>query len=77
MFAAMQDVKQNLRPEAKEHHAVPAATANAGSGWAVLQDSLVGVKGTGTRLKDWDMMSDISEEGSHLDDDRGDDSDDK
>ncbi len=33
------------------------------SGWAVLQDGLVGAKGSGTRLKDWDQMADSSEEG--------------
>ena len=35
----------------------------AGSGWAVLQgEGIVGAKGTGTRLKDWDQVEDSSEE---------------
>ena len=57
------------------HPIVPRAAEDVtGSGWAVLKDGLVGTKGTGTRLKDWDMRSDTSEEGSQLDDDRGGDS---
>lgn len=64
--------------QAVAHPAVSrAAEGDAGGGWAVLQEGLVGTKGTGTRLKDWDMRSDTSEEGSQPDDDRGGDSDDE
>ena len=31
-----------------------AEASTRGTGWAVLQDDLVGAVGTGTRLKDWD-----------------------
>lgn len=41
-----------LVPAARE----PVEVAGTGSGWAVLQDDLVGVAGTGTKLKDWDKV---------------------
>ena len=73
----MQVVEQVVPSKAAAYSTVPeAAEMQAGSGWAVLKDGLVGTKGTGTRLKDWDMRSDTSEEGSQLDDDRGGDSED-
>lgn len=70
-------VEQVVPSKATAHPAVPKTFEDGpGSGWAVLKDGLVGTKGTGTRLKDWDMRSDTSEEGSQLDDDRGADSED-
>ena len=41
-----------LVPAARE----PVEVAGTGSGWAVLQDDIVGVAGTGTKLKDWDKV---------------------
>ena len=53
------------KPHAAQREAGSAAAegGQSNSGWAVLQDGLVGAKGTGTRLKDWDQMADSSEEG--------------
>lgn len=45
-------------PAARE----PVEAANTGSGWAVLQDELVGVAGTGTKLKDWDKAIESEED---------------
>ncbi|EIE18722.1 hypothetical protein COCSUDRAFT_60030 [Coccomyxa subellipsoidea C-169] len=45
-------------PAARE----PVEAANTGSGWAVLQDELVGVAGTGTKLKDWDKAMESEED---------------
>jgi len=47
-----------LVPAARE----AVAGASTGSGWAVLQDGLVGAAGTGTRLKDWDKAVDSDED---------------
>ena len=62
------------RPAAAATEGPSSAAAAAGSGWAVLQgDGIVGAKGTGTRLKDWDQMADSSGEedgiGAGADDD--------
>ncbi|BDA49751.1 probable RRP15-like protein at C-terminar half [Coccomyxa sp. Obi] len=40
----------------------PVEASSKGTGWAVLQDDLVGVAGTGTRLKDWDKAIDSEED---------------
>lgn len=40
----------------------PVEVSTKGTGWAVLQDDLVGVAGTGTRLKDWDKAIDSEED---------------
>ncbi|CAL8464372.1 g3907 [Coccomyxa elongata] len=40
----------------------PVETSTEGTGWAVLQDDLVGVAGTGTRLKDWDKAIDSEQD---------------
>lgn len=40
----------------------PVETSTKGTGWAVLQDDLVGVAGIGTRLKDWDKAIDSEQD---------------